>query len=219
MRLVLMGPPGAGKGTQAQLLKEQLNVPLIGSGDLFRYHLREQTPLGQEASKYVNQGLLVPDKITIGIILDEVLGLSTQEGFLLDGFPRTTDQAAALEKALAERSRRLDQVVFINVAESELLRRLSGRYTCRECQSPNTSSEAKGGETGCVSCGGELYQRDDDRAEAVARRLRVYQTETFPLLDYYRQRGLLIEVPGVGSVEEVNQWVLSALDQSPVDPD
>ena len=219
MRLVLMGPPGAGKGTQAQLLKEQLNVPLIGSGDLFRYHLREQTPLGQEASKYVNQGLLVPDEITIGIILDEVLGLSTQEGFLLDGFPRTTDQAAALEKALAERSRGLDQVVFINVAESELLRRLSGRYTCRECQSPNTSSETKGGEAGCVSCGGELYQRDDDRAEAVARRLRVYQTETFPLLDYYRQRGLLIEVPGVGGVEQVNQWVLSALDHSPVDPD
>ena len=219
MRLVLMGPPGAGKGTQAQLLKEQLNVPLIGSGDLFRYHLREQTPLGQEASKYVNQGLLVPDEITIGIIMDKVLGLSTQEGFLLDGFPRTTDQAAALEKALAERSRGLDQVVFINVAESELLRRLSGRYTCRECQAPNTSSKAKGGEAVCVSCGGELYQRDDDRAEAVARRLRVYQTETFPLLDYYRQRGLLIEVPGVGSVEEVNQWVLSALDHSPVDPD
>lgn len=211
---MLIGPPGAGKGTQAQLLKEQLNVPLIGSGDLFRFHLREQTPLGQEASKYVNQGLLVPDEITIGIILDKVLGLSTQEGFLLDGFPRTTDQAAALEKALAERSRGLDQVVFINVAESELLRRLGGRYTCQECQAPNTSPETKGDEAVCISCGGELYQRDDDRAEAVTRRLRVYQTETFPLLDYYRQRGLLIEVPGVGSVEEVNQCVLSALDQS-----
>lgn len=214
-----MGPPGAGKGTQAQLLKEQLNVPLIGSGDLFRFHLREQTPLGQEASKYVNQGLLVPDEITIGIILDKVLGLSTQEGFLLDGFPRTTDQAVALEKTLAECSRGLDQVVFINVAESELLSRLSGRYTCGECQAPNTSSETKGGEAACVNCGGKLYQRHDDRAEAIARRLRFYQVETFPLLDYYRQRGLLLEVPGVGSVEDVNQWVLSALDQSPVDPD
>jgi adenylate kinase len=214
-----MGPPGAGKGTQAQLLKEQLNVSLIGSGDLFRFHVQQQTPLGQEASKYINQGLLVPDEITIGIILDKVLGLSTQEGFLLDGFPRTTDQAAALEKSLAERSRGLDQVVFINVAESELLPRLSGRYTCQECQAPNRWSETRGGEAVCISCGGELYQRADDRAGAVARRLRVYQTETFPLLDYYRQRGLLIEVPGVGSVEEVNQRVLSALNQALVEPD
>jgi adenylate kinase len=214
-----MGPPGAGKGTQAQLLKEQLNVPLIGSGDLFRFHVQQQTPLGQEASKYINQGLLVPDEVTISIILDKVLGLSTQEGFLLDGFPRTTDQAAALENSLAERSRGLDQVLFINVAESELLPRLSGRYTCQECQAPNRWSETKGGEAVCISCGGELYQRADDRAGAVARRLQVYQTETFPLLDYYRQRGLLSEVPGVGSVEEVNQRVLSALNQALVDPD
>ena len=214
---MLLGPPGAGKGTQAQLLKEQLKVPLIGSGDLFRYHVRERTPLGQQAAEYINQGLLVPDEITIGIVLDKVLGLSTREGFLLDGFPRTIDQAVALEKSLAEHSRGLDRVVFISVDGAELLRRLSGRYTCRECQAPNTWSESRGGPATCARCDGQLYQRDDDRPAAVQRRLLVYQTETFPLLDYYRQRGLLIEVAGVGSVEDVNHRVLGALDQSPVD--
>lgn len=212
-----MGPPGAGKGTQAQLLKEQLKVPHISSGDLFRYHLRERTGLGWQAASYIHQGLLVPDEITIGIILDKVLGVSTQEGFLLDGFPRTVDQAVALDNTLAERSRRLDWVVFINVDEAELLHRLGGRYTCRECQAPHTLSETQGGDGNCSNCGGELYQRDDDRPEAVEQRLQVYQTETFPLLDYYRQRGLLIEVPGIGSVEDVNHRVLSALGQLPVD--
>lgn len=184
---------------------------------MFRHHLREQTPLGQEAAGYINQGLLVPNEITIGIILDKVLGLSVQEGFLLDGFPRTTEQALALEQALAESSRGLDRVVFINVEGSELLRRLGGRYTCRECQSPHTLSDTQGGEAKCVNCGGGLYQRDDDRPEAVERRLQVYQTETFPLLDYYRERGLLTEVPGIGSVDDVNHLVLSALGQLPVD--
>jgi adenylate kinase len=219
--LVLLGPPGAGKGTQAQLLKDQLEVPLIGSGDLFRYHLREQTPLGRQAAEYVNQGLLVPDEITIGIILDKVLGLTSRSGFLLDGFPRTTDQAVALETALAESSRGLDRVVFINVDGPELLRRLGGRYTCRECQAPNTPSEAGRdlAESGsdqatCVNCGGQLYQRDDDRPEAVQRRLQVYQDETFPLLDFYRQRGLLTEVAGTGSVDDVNRRVLEALGQT-----
>jgi adenylate kinase len=215
--LVLLGPPGAGKGTQAQLLKDQLQVPLIGSGDLFRYHLREQTPLGRQAAEYVNQGLLVPDEITIGIILDKVLGLSSPEGFLLDGFPRTTHQAVALETSLAERSRGLDRVVFINVDESELLRRLGGRYTCRQCQAPNTLSGTRAGLAHCVNCGGQLYQRDDDRPEAVQQRLQVYQRETFPLLEFYRNRGLLIEVAGIGSVDDVNQRVLRALGPAPVD--
>lgn len=184
---------------------------------MFRYHLRERTGLGWQAASYIHQGLLVPDEITIGIILDKVLGVSTQEGFLLDGFPRTVDQAVALDNTLAERSRRLDWVVFINVDEAELLHRLGGRYTCRECQAPHTLSETQGGDGNCSNCGGELYQRDDDRPEAVEQRLQVYQTETFPLLDYYRQRGLLIEVPGIGSVEDVNHRVLSALGQLPVD--
>jgi adenylate kinase len=212
--LVLLGPPGAGKGTQAQLLKDQLEVPLIGSGDLFRYHLREQTPLGRQAAEYVNQGLLVPDEITIGIILDKVLGLTSRSGFLLDGFPRTTDQAVALETALAESSRGLDRVVFINVDGPELLRRLGGRYTCRECQAPNTPSESSGEPATCVNCGGQLYQRDDDRPEAVQRRLQVFQTETLPLLDFYRQRGLLTEVAGMGSVDDVNRRLLRALGQT-----
>lgn len=188
-------------------------MPLIGSGELFRYHLREQTPLGRQAAEYVNQGLLVPDEITIGIILDKVLGLASRSGFLLDGFPRTTDQAVALEKALAEPSRGLDRVVFINVDGPELLRRLGGRYTCRDCQAPNTPSEAGSDQATCVNCGGQLYQRDDDRPEAVQRRLQVYRDETFPLLDFYRRRGLLTEVAGTGSVDEVNRRLLGALGQ------
>jgi adenylate kinase len=210
IRLVLFGPPGAGKGTQAQLLKDRLDIPHISSGDLFRYHLRQGTNLGQQAAEYINQGRLVPDEVTIGIVLDEVLGLPDEKGFILDGFPRTTDQAKALEEALETKSRPIDKVVFINVPEDELLKRLSGRYVCRNCQIPHTN--VNGGEAArCTNCGGELYQREDDRPEAVKQRIQVYREETLPVLEFYRGRGLLADVPGVGSVECVQQRVLEAL--------
>jgi adenylate kinase len=212
IRLVLFGPPGAGKGTQAQLLKDRLGIPHISSGDLFRYHLRQGTELGQRAAEYIKQGRLVPDDVTIGIILDEVLGLPVEKGFILDGFPRTTDQAKALEDALETQSRPIDKVLFINVPEEELLKRLSSRYICRNCQAPQT--KVNGGEAArCSKCGGELYQREDDRPEAVKQRIQVYRDETLPVLEFYRELGLLVDVPGVSSVECVQQRILDALRQ------
>jgi adenylate kinase len=138
LRLVLFGPPGAGKGTQAQLLKQQLGVPHISSGDLFRYHRQEGTPLGHRVAQYMDQGLLVPDEVTIDIVLEKVLSLPVKEGFLLDGFPRNRNQAEALEKALGTRSRGLDRVVYTDVPEAELVRRLGGRFICRRCQAPHS---------------------------------------------------------------------------------
>ena len=216
LRLVLFGPPGAGKGTQAQFLKDNFNLEHISSGDLFRYHIRQGTPLGSKASHYINQGLLVPDEITIGIILDKVLGLEPERGFILDGFPRTREQALALEAALREQSRELDRVLFINVPEDELRRRLGNRFICRGCQAPfaldpNDATAVRE----CNRCGGELYQRPDDRPEAVRQRIEVYQRETSPVLEFYRERGLLTDIPGVGQVECISQRVLSALKLHP----
>lgn len=193
------------------MLKDQLSIPQITSGDLFRFHLRNETELGRRAGEFMRQGLLVPDEVTIDIVMDKVLELESEEGFMLDGFPRTLNQAGALDEALSKRSRGLDSVVFINVPDEELVRRLSGRYTCRECQAPHGLTEEGEVPVKCSICGGELYQREDDRAEAVAKRLEVYKEETLPLLGFYQQRGILADIPGLGSVEEVNERVLEAL--------
>ena len=212
LRLVLFGPPGAGKGTQAQRLKEQLDIPHLSSGDLFRYHLQRQTALGLQAAAYMNRGALVPDAVVIGIILDQTLALPAEQGFILDGFPRTTAQAQALAAALAEKSRGLDRVVYISVPESELLQRLGGRFVCRRCQAPdNLAGAAAAQPPPCSQCGGELYQREDDQAAAVQRRIAVYQQETAPVLDFYRERGLLTEISGVGPVAEIQRRTLAAL--------
>ena len=209
-RLVLFGPPGAGKGTQALYLNERLSLPHISSGDLFRYHLREKTALGARAAEYVNQGLLVPDEVTVDIVLDKVLGLPQAKGFILDGFPRTKEQAAALDQALGQGSRKLDKVLFIDVPEDELIRRLRGRYICRDCQAPHAGEDSPG-DTRCSRCGGELYQRPDDSEKSVRTRLEVYRTETVPVLEFYREQGLLADISGLGSVESVSQRVLEAL--------
>ena len=209
-RLVLFGPPGAGKGTQAHLLTGELQVPHISSGDLFRHNLKEKTPLGLRASEYMSQGLLVPDEVTIDIILDKVLSLESEQGFILDGFPRNQHQGEVLEEALEIRSRPLDKVVYIDVPEPELIRRLGGRYICRECQAPHTV-EPGAAAGNCQRCGKQLYQRDDDRPEAVRKRIEVYRSETLPMLDFYRQRGLLAEVDGVDTVNAVYIGVLRAL--------
>ena len=209
-RLVLFGPPGAGKGTQALYLKERLSLPHISSGDLFRYHLRENTALGARAAEYVNQGLLVPDEVTVDIMLDKVLGFPEAEGFILDGFPRTKKQAATLDQALEQGSRKLDKVLFIDVPEVELIRRLRGRYICRDCQAPHAVEDSPG-DTRCSRCGGELYQRPDDSEEGVRTRLEVYRTETLPVLEFYLEQCLLADISGLGSVEAVSQRVLEAL--------
>ena len=215
---MLFGPPGAGKGTQAQLLAGQLGVPHISSGDLFRHHLREETPLGLRAAEYMRQGLLVPDDLTIDIILERVMAINSEEGFMLDGFPRNRRQAEVLDEALDRRSRALDKVVCIDVPEEELLRRLAGRFSCRECQAPHNIPQDPSAEESdtpasvrCDRCGGELYQREDDRPEAIRKRIEVYQAETLPVLGYYRDRKILAEVSGTDSVEGVNQKVLASL--------
>ena len=214
--MVLFGPPGAGKGTQAQLLTERLKTSHISSGDLFRHHLQAETPLGLKAADYMNRGVLVPDELTIDIALEKVMSISSDEGFILDGFPRNRLQAKALEEALQTRARDVDKVVYIDVPEDELLRRLAGRFVCRQCQAPH--SLARGGTDGspdreliCERCGGELYQRTDDRPEAVQTRIEVYKSETVPVLDFYRERDILANIPGVDTVEHINQRVLEAL--------
>jgi len=213
LRLVLFGPPGAGKGTQAQLLRDKLNLAHISSGDLFRHNLNNKTPLGLKAAEYMNQGELVPDEVTIDIVLDKVLSLNSAEGFILDGFPRNRNQAEVLEKALTQRSRNIDKVVHIDVSQEELVRRLSGRYICRDCQAPHSvdAMNLSQNDRKCEQCGGEIYQREDDRAEAVQKRIQVYHDETVPVLDFYRDRDLLLDVSGLNSVEKVNQDVLSGL--------
>ena len=213
LRLVLFGPPGAGKGTQAQLLRDKLNLAHISSGDLFRHNLNNKTPLGLKAAEYMNQGQLVPDEVTIDIVLDKVLSLNSAEGFILDGFPRNRNQAEVLEKALTQRSRNIDKVVHMDVSQEELVRRLGGRYICRDCQAPHSidAMDSTQNNPKCEQCGGELYQREDDRSEAVLKRIQVYQDETVPVLDFYRERELLLDVSGLNSVEQVNQDVMSRL--------
>ena len=212
LRFVLFGPPGAGKGTQAQRLRDRLNVTHISSGDIFRHHLGKGTPLGLRAKEYMKKGELVPDDVTIDIILDEVMGVPEGDGFILDGFPRNTNQAQELEKVLAAESRDLDKVVHIDVSEPELLRRLGGRFICHACQMPNAIGEGEdGGTKRCSRCGGDLYQRDDDRPEAVKKRIEVYNEETMPVLGFYRERGVLVNIVGENTVDEVNKRVLAAL--------
>lgn len=210
LRLVLFGPPGAGKGTQAQLLRDRLKVVHISSGDLFRCHLGKGTALGLRVKEYINKGELVPDDVTLEIILDKVMSIPDDEGFILDGFPRTTHQADALEKKLAAESRILDKVVHLDVSEPELLRRLGGRYICRSCRAPHAIGEGEEGKK-CDNCGGELYQRDDDAPVAVKKRIEVYNEQTIPVLDFYRDRGVLVDISGDGTVDEVNKQVLAAL--------
>ena len=210
LRLVLFGPPGAGKGTQAQLLRDRLKVAHISSGDLFRCHLGKGTALGVRVKEYINKGELVPDDVTLTIILDKVMSIPGDEGFILDGFPRTPHQADALEKKLAAESRILDKVVHLDVSEPELLRRLGGRYICRSCRAPHAIGEGGEGKK-CDNCGGELYQRDDDAPVAVKKRIEVYNAQTIPVLDFYRDRGVLVDISGDGTVDEINKQVLAAL--------
>ncbi len=217
LKLVLFGPPGAGKGTQAQLLKEQLQVEHISSGDLFRHHLSNGTELGELARGYMNRGVLVPDDVTIGMVMDRINQMTDTDGFLLDGFPRNVNQAEALDRALTESGRRIDRVIHISVADEELIRRLSNRYICRSCQKPFARNSTTGtAPERCDDCpdGGDIYQRDDDTTEAVANRISVYHQETAPVLGFYAARGVLADIPGEGAVEAVNESALLALGEN-----
>ncbi|MBI4289241.1 MAG: adenylate kinase [Chloroflexi bacterium] len=212
MHIVLLGAPGAGKGTQADTLCEKFNLVHVASGDLFREAASAGTELGKKAKSYMEKGLLVPDDITISLIKEKVDGLGTAKGVLLDGFPRTLEQAKALDKNLEVRGKKVDKAVFINVSSDELLRRLSGRWICRQCQAPYHMQSAPPRVAGrCDKCGGELYQRADDTADTVKKRLEVYFAQTSPLIDYYRQKGKLVEVKGEGDPRVVGKGMLKAL--------
>ncbi|HJX37926.1 MAG TPA: adenylate kinase [Anaerolineae bacterium] len=212
MNIVMLGPPGAGKGTQAALLAERLGIPHVATGDLFRGALKEETELGLTAKAYMERGELVPDEVTIGMVRERLQEPDCDRGLILDGFPRTVEQAKALEGLLAEQDRMIDAVLFIDAEEDELVRRLSSRWTCRNCQAVyNVISNPPRERGKCDICGGELYQRPDDVPQTVRNRIVVYRDQTSPLIDYYQDEGLLITIKSEGGIERVQEKILEAL--------
>jgi len=206
MNLILMGPPGAGKGTQAERIKAEFSIPHISTGDAFRAAMKQGTPLGLKAKEYVDAGRLVPDEVTIGIVRDRLREDDCRKGFMLDGFPRTIAQAEALDGILAELGSRIDHVINLKVDRDLLLARLTGRRICRSCGATYHllfNPPAKEGV--CDKCGGELYQRSDDTEEKVGTRLDEYINKTAPLLEYYAGRGLLRELDGERNIDEVTE--------------
>ena len=204
LRVVFLGAPGAGKGTQARQLAQEWGVPQIATGDMLREAVANRTPLGLEAKRYMDSGALVPDQVVIGLVGDRLDLPDAQAGCVLDGFPRTAAQAEALDALLQRRGEGLSRVIFFEVSRPELLRRLTGRRICRQCGTAYHLVSAPPRTAGrCDKCGGELYQREDDTEATVANRLDVYERQTAPLLDYYRRRGLLAAIQGEGKVESV----------------
>ncbi|CAN2233216.1 Adk Adenylate kinase and related kinases [Candidatus Planktophila vernalis] len=205
MRLVLVGPPGAGKGTQAQFLAAHYSIPHISTGDIFRANLKAGTPLGLQAKGFMDKGELVPDSVTNEMVKDRLTHDDVANGFLLDGFPRNVAQAEVLRAILAEKKTPLHAVLEFSLANEEIVARLSSRRTCKECGQPSVGQEK------CPQCGGDVYQREDDKAEVIARRLEVYQEQTAPIISFYRNEGLLITVGALGSVEDITAHAISAL--------
>jgi len=210
--IIFLGAPGAGKGTQAAELAREQGLVHIASGDLFRQALEQGTELGIKAKSYMEKGVLVPDQITIQMVLERLSAPDCARGAILDGFPRNLEQAEALDGALSQRGKAIDKVIYIKVSEEELLRRLSGRWICRQCQAPYhaTDSPPKVWRR-CDKCGGELYQRPDDTEESIKKRLEVYFAETAPLIDYYAKGDKLLEIDGEGGVAEVSRRITTAL--------
>jgi adenylate kinase len=205
MRLVLVGPPGAGKGTQAQFLAAHYSIPHISTGDIFRANLKAGTPLGLQAKGFMDNGELVPDSVTNEMVKDRLTHDDVANGFLLDGFPRNVAQAEVLRAILAEKKTPLHAVLEFSLANEEIVARLSSRRTCKDCGAPSVGQEK------CPQCGGDVYQREDDKAEVIARRLEVYQEQTAPIVSFYRNEGLLITVGALGSVEDITAHAISAL--------
>jgi adenylate kinase len=211
-RVVLLGPPGAGKGTQAKLLQDEFGACQISTGDILRKAVAEQTPLGKEAADYINRGALVPDDVIVNLVAERLKERDCEKGFILDGFPRTIPQAQGLDGILKTMGLSLNGVLSVQVPESIIIERLAGRRTCRSCGALSHvvfNPPKKAGV--CDRCGGELYQRDDDRGETIASRLKVYEKQTAPLANYYRERGLLREIDGVGEVNDIRARVTKAL--------
>jgi len=212
MYIIFLGAPGAGKGTQAANVAQELHLAYIASGDLFRQAIEQGNKLGMQAKSYMEKGILVPDEITIRMVLEHISAPDYEAGVIFDGFPRNLKQAEALDKALAQQGKAIDKVVYIKVSEEELIKRLSGRWICRQCQAPYHATNSPPKVWGrCDQCGGELYQRPDDTAETVKKRLKVYFTETAPLIKCYTKASKLLEVDGEGSVDEVSKRIVTAL--------
>jgi len=212
MNLILLGPPGAGKGTQAKMMVEKYGIPQISTGEILRANLKAETELGLEAKKYMDAGGLVPDKVVIGIVANRIKEDDCRNGYMLDGFPRTVPQAEALSEILAKEGSGIDHVISIEVPNEELMGRLTGRRTCRKCgQGYHVMFDPPKKEGVCDKCSGELYQRDDDNETTVGSRLEVYTKETQPLIDYYKDKGLLRPVDGVGQIQEIFDRVVAIL--------
>ena len=211
MRIVLLGAPGSGKGTQAAILSRRLGLAHVASGDLFRQ--KSSTELGAIARSYMEKGLLVPDEVTVKMILERIAAPDCAKGFILDGFPRTLEQAEALDKALADQGETIDRVLYIKVSTEELLRRLSGRLICRNCQAPYHLTEAPPKMLGrCDRCGGELYQRADDSVQTTQKRIEVYLAQTTPLIDFYQKMGKLATINGAQDISGVTEALVGAID-------
>lgn len=213
MRLVLLGPPGAGKGTQASAIVKKYNIPHISTGDIFRYNIKQGTEFGKEAKKYMDKGLLVPDDLVVSIVKDRILEDDCKEGFLLDGFPRTVNQADTLDKELKDMGLKLDKVINIDVEKEELVNRAVGRRICKNCRATYHVKFNPPKEEGkCDFCDAKLFQRDDDKKETVEKRIEVYSNETEPLIDYYIQKGLIINADGNQSIENVFKDIVKGLE-------
>jgi adenylate kinase len=212
VRVVLLGGPGAGKGTQARMLEKRLGVPQVASGDLLRAAVRKRAPLGLEAKRYMDKGALVPDELVLKLVQERLQQPDAASGFILDGFPRTAAQAEALSSFLKERGGRLDKIVAIIVPDDEIVKRISGRRTCKSCgamyhliYNPPRNQDL------CNSCNGELYQRDDDAEDTVRMRLEVFAATMRPLLEYYERAGALTQIDGIGRPEEIQQRIINEL--------
>jgi adenylate kinase len=212
MNVILLGPPGAGKGTQAKRLVDKYHIPQISTGDMLRAALKEGTPLGLEAKKYMDAGGLVPDSVVIGLVKERIQKPDAKGGYMLDGFPRTVAQAQELDKILAGMNQKIDHVVSVEVPNSELLGRLTGRRTCRACGAGfHVMFDPPKKEGVCDKCGGELYQRSDDNEATVKSRLETYEAQTKPLIEYYEKQGKLRHIDGVGKMDDILQRIQKVL--------
>jgi adenylate kinase len=216
MNLILLGPPGAGKGTQAQKIVDRYHIPQISTGDILRGAVKEKTPLGVKAKGFMDQGKLVPDELVIGIIEQRLKAQDCKAGFILDGFPRTIAQAEALQPILSGMGKQIDHVINIEVDEEELVRRLTGRRTCKNCGAMfHVLFQPPKKEGICDRCGGPLYQREDDKEETIRTRLKEYQRQTAPLIDYYQQKKTLRSIQGVGGQDQISERIVRMLDTTP----
>ena len=212
MRLILVGPPGAGKGTQAVALAAHYKIPHISTGDIFRANLKNGTELGKQAQSYMDRGELVPDSVTNEMVKDRLGNSDVTNGFLLDGFPRNTNQAEVLDAILLEKNMPLDAALELALDNLEIIRRLSGRRTCRNCSATFHKDFEKPKVDGvCDKCNGQLYQREDDKEEVIARRLEIYSQQTAPIISYYKKAGILKSISAIGDVSEITQKVISLL--------